>query len=465
MAVEGMNRRILRLALPSILANITVPLVGMADTAIAGHLGHASFIGGIAVGTMLFDLIYWNFGFLRVGTGGLAAQACGRGDYRDAARIFLRGLVTSVFCALAVWILQWMVVKGAFLIIDCTRQVKELAITYFNIRIWAAPATLSMFVFKGWFIGMQDTVRPMAVDVFVNVANIAASLFLSVGTSLGFAGVAWGTVFAQYSGLALSVILLLSKYRHVFKGVGLRESMGGGRLSSFFRMNGNLFIRSLCIILVYIGFTTISARFGDELLAVGSILMKLLMIFSFFIDGFAYAGEALSGRYVGEMRYDCFKDAVRRIFIWGTAISVIFLFVYGIAGKYLLQLMTDEGTVVELAVSYMPWLMLMPLLGCAAFIWDGVFAGATETRCIRNSMIYAMAGFFICYYAGAALLGVPVSGLVEGAVSVAGDGTFDVLREASLGIHVLCVAYFVHLIIRSAYMTLCYRSLVKKKFY
>ena len=186
---------------------------------------------------------------------------------REAALIFQRGFIPSMLCALAVWVLQWFVVQGAFLVIDCTPQVKELAQTYFNIRIWAAPATLSMFVFKGWFIGMQDTVRPMAIDVFVNIVNIVASLFFALRTPLGFAGVAWGTLLAQYSGLLLSFILLFAKYRHIFKGADVRVSMRGGRLASFFKMNGNLFLRSVCMILIYIGFTTISAHFGDELLA------------------------------------------------------------------------------------------------------------------------------------------------------------------------------------------------------
>ncbi len=456
--------RILRLAVPSILANITVPLVGMADTAIAGHLGHASYIGGIAVGTMLFDLLYWNFSFLRVGTGGLAAQAFGRKDGKEAAMIFQRGFITSLLCAALVLVLQWVVAEAVFLVVDCTPQVRELALTYFRIRIWAAPATLSMFVFKGWFIGMQDTVRPMAIDIFVNAANIAASVWLALKTPMGYAGVAWGTVIAQYSGLLLSFVLLVSRYGHMFKGVSPSGALRGGRLSSFFRMNGNLFIRSACIISVYIGFTTISARFGDELLAVASILMKLLMIFSFFIDGFAYAGEALSGRYVGEGDYGCFKDAVRKIFVWGLGISVCFLFVYGFAGEALLGVMTSDRVVVSLAMRYMPWLMLMPLLGCAAFIWDGVFVGATETRPIRNSMIYAAIGFFALYYAGAAFFDIPVSGMVGGAVDAAPDGSVTVAGKASAGIHVLCAAYFLHLVIRSVYMTLRYRYLVRNRF-
>lgn len=460
---DGMHRRILKLALPSILANITVPLVGMADTAIAGHLGNASFIGGIAVGTMLFDLLYWNFAFLRIGTGGLAAQAYGRGDDRDAVVIFNRGFLTACVCALVIWVLQWFVVKGAFLVIDCTDTVRELAERYFNIRIWAAPATLSMFVFKGWFIGMQDTVRPMIIDVFVNVVNIVASVLFALHTSLGYAGVAWGTLLAQYSGLMLSFFFLWKRYGKMFAAVPISSSLRDFRLGGFFKMNGNLFVRSICFICVYIGFTTISAHFGDELLAVGSILMKLLMIFSFFIDGFAYAGEALSGRYIGAGLYSSFREAVAKIFVWGGSISLIFLFVYRFAGEPLLRIMTGDPVVIELAKMYMPWLMLMPVLGCAAFIWDGVFIGATETRSIRNSMIFAAIGFFAFYYAGIYLFDIPSSGLIQDAVTVS-DGQISVRDDARIGIHILCGAYFMHLVARSLYMSLKYRSVVRRSF-
>lgn len=459
-----MHKRILALAVPSILANITVPLVGMADTAIAGHLGDASFIGGIAVGTMLFDLLYWNFAFLRVGTGGLAAQAFGRRDFEDSARIFTRGIITAMLCVLVIWVLQWFVVKGAFFVVDCSDRVRELALQYFHIRIWAAPATLSMFVFKGWFIGMQDTLRPMIIDIFVNVVNIAVSVWLALGTPLGYKGVAYGTLAAQYSGLALSFALLWLRYRHIFKGISLTRVAMGGNPMEFFRMNGNLFIRSICFIFVYIGFTTISAHYGDELLAVGAILMKLLMIFSFFIDGFAYAGEALAGRYVGEGNLRGFKDAVAKIFIWGGAISVMFVFVYRFCSEMLLGIMTSDPAVTSLAMEYIPWLMLMPPLGCAAFIWDGVFIGATQTASIRNSMIFAAVAFFVLYYVCAFIFGLPLSGVLSDAVETSAQGQIRASVLAATGVHTLCAAYFAHLVMRSLYMTLKFKSLKHKCF-
>ena len=212
-----MNRQVLKLAIPSIFANITVPLVGMVDVAIAGRLGEAALIGGIAMATRLFDLLYWNMGFLRVGTSGMVAQAYGRGDYADAMRVFVQGLFTSVSIALLIWAIQFIYVDLAFKFIECSPEVELLAREYYFIRIWAAPATLSLYVFKGFFIGMQDTVSPMVVDVTVNVMNLAASVVLALSAGMGFSGIALGTVVAQYVGLALSVFFMLYKYRKLFQ--------------------------------------------------------------------------------------------------------------------------------------------------------------------------------------------------------------------------------------------------------
>ena len=262
----SVNGKILKLAVPSILANITVPIVGMADIAVAGHLDSAgsdtassaamadpvstaTMIGGIAIGTMLFDLLYWNFGFLRVGTGGLTAQACGRGDMREGASILSRALGIALACSAVLIAIQWLFVKGAFLFVDATPQVKELASQYFFIRIWAAPATLSLMAFKGWFIGMQDGVSPMITDLTVNVMNVLMSIVLALGLHLGafsfdgvgFKGIAAGTVAAQYTGLTVAVSILLLKYRKkVFEGFSAASLAGvfkGGETRRFFSMN------------------------------------------------------------------------------------------------------------------------------------------------------------------------------------------------------------------------------------
>ena len=439
----NLNREILRLALPSILANITVPLVGMVDIAIAGHLGTsgygaAALIGGIAVGSMIFDLLYWNFAFLRTGTGGLTAQAYGA--QAQTAPILLRALRIALLSGLALIAVQWLAVQGAFLVVKCSPEVRELASRYFYIRIWAAPATLSLFAFKGWFIGMQDSVRPMTADLLVNGVNIAASFLLALGipgvfNGLGFPGIALGTVIAQWSGFAYCVLAILRRYREHFKGLGRKNGQKSGRSSSgqrFFALNRDLFLRSLGMIAVYIGFTVISARFGDMMLAVSTILMKLLMIFSYFTDGFAYAGEALSGRFIGEGSKDGLHSTVRQTFSWSGGVVLLFMLFYGFGGTWVFTLMTSDSSVVEAGRQFLPWMLLMPLIGCPAFVWDGIFTGATAGRQLRNSTLICAVGFFAVWFAGR--LANP-----------------DASPESAL--HILMGAYFVHLAIRTVYLT------------
>ena len=464
--MRTINRDILKLALPSILANITVPIVGMVDVAVAGHLdtsagqmnvGTATLIGGIAIGSMLFDLLYWNFAFLRVGTGGLAAQAYGRGDRAECARVLTRSLGIAFSCALFLIAIQWLFVKAAFVFVDCTPQVRDLASQYFFIRIWAAPATLALMAFKGWFIGMQDSVSAMLTDLTVNGMNILMSVVLALGISvggwhyggMGFSGVAAGTVVAQYSGLMVALMLLLAKYRrntlHAMKRSELRGVFKGDQMRRFMSMNADLFVRSLCFIAIYIGFTIISASYGDTLLAVSSILMKLLMIFSYFTDGFAYAGEALVGRYIGARNRPMVMQAVRWTFVWSMAIALIFMGIYHFAGVPMLRLMTSDSIVVEASREYLPWLLLMPVVGCAAFTWDGIYIGATASRQMRNSMLWAVVGFVAVWAVG---------------IFVLDHASISNGRYHHLAMHVLMAAYFAHLLVRTVYLSVKSRSVL-----
>ena len=408
----------------------------MVDIAIAGHLGGdvpgASLIGGIAIGTMLFDLLYWNFAFLRIGTGGLTAQACGRKDGSEGG-ILLRALRLAVISGLALIAVQYLVVQGAFLFVKCSPEVRSLAAEYFYIRIWAAPATLSLFALKGWFIGMQDTVRPMIADLLVNGLNMAVSALLSFGIpglfeGLGFKGVAIGTVVAQWSGLLYCLLALRHRYSRCFHK-GMVPAAGPG----FFSMNLDLFLRALGMIAVYIGFTVISARYGDTLLAVSTILMKLLMFFSYFTDGFAYAGEALTGRYLGAGSRDGVLSAIRSSFAWSWAVAALFLLGYGLGGRWLFSLMTSDPSVLQAGEAFIPWLLLMPLAGCPAFVWDGIFAGATASADLRNSTLLCALGFFGLWFAG-------LHFLPEG--------------QPEKAIHLLMAAYFLHLLIRGLYLTI-----------
>ena len=447
--MKPINKDILKLAIPSILANITVPIVGMVDIAVAGHLdlNAAALIGGIAVGSMLFDLLYWNFGFLRIGTGGLAAQAYGRSDRRECARILTRALGIAAAIAVLLIAIQWVFVKAAFSVIECSPEVQALAVKYFHIRIWAAPATLSLMAMKGWFIGMQDSVSAMICDLVVNGMNILMSILLA--SFIGFPGIALGTVIAQWTGLLTAFMLLAIKYRKdtfsrltkddfssLFKGAETRR---------FFVMNTDLFVRSLCFIAIYIGVTVISARYGDLLLAVSSVIMKLLMIFSYFTDGFAYAGEALTGRYVGAKDGSMVRQTIKWTFIWSMGLALIFMLIYQFAGVPMVRVMTSDVSVIEMSKDYLPWLLLMPVVGCAAFTWDGIYVGATASRKMRDSMLWAVVAFVSVWAAGIVILNQTIS-------------------EATLynkaAMHVLMAAYFAHLLARTIYLTIHRRSVI-----
>ena len=445
--MNALNKEILRLSIPSILANLTVPLVGMVDTALAGHLtggsGAAAYIGAISLGSMLFNLLYWNFSFLRTGTGGLTAQAFGRRDDKGCALMLSRGLVLSIGMSLVVLALQLPFMKLGLLCVHGSPASEELASTYFRIRIWAAPATLSLMTFSGWFVGMQDSRSSMWKDFIVNGVNIAASIILTFGIGsrkgLGFAGIAWGTVIAQYSGLLYCLVKTCLKYgRNVLSRMSredLRGIMSRSEMRAYFGMNTNLFLRSVFFTLIYIGYTMIAARYGDLMLSCSAIMMQLLMIFSYFTDGFAYAGEALTGRFIGAKDSQMLRRSVKYIFAWSMSIAALFVLIYGVGGKPLLGLLTDDAEVFGACCEFLPWLLAMPLLGCAAFTWDGVYLGATASAGIRNAMGGAAVSFFLIWFAG----------------------VFILHPQGSAAIHLLLAAYFAHLTFRTVLLTVRYR--------
>ncbi len=434
-----MNKQILRLAIPSILANITIPLVGLVDTAIVGHISDAHAIGGIAIGTMLFDLLYWNFGFLRVGTSGMTAQAFGRDDREQCARLLAQSVGIALIGAALIWLIQWLFVTAALAVVPCSEEVAIFARKYLFIRVWAAPATLSLMAIKGWFIGMQDTVSPMATDMVVNVVNMAVSYVLAVYTPMGALGVALGTVVAQITGLLLAVVILLWKYRRVWHGLSfirlLRDMRGMRQLLS---LNANLFVRSLCFMIVYVGFTALSSKYGDTDLAVCSILMKLFMLVSYFVDGFAYAGEALVGKFIGEAKSYSISNTqypitslVRLLFLWSLGVGVIFTAIFALSYMQMYRMMTSDELVLSRLLDFTGWFIAMPIVSTLAFMWDGVFTGATAGKQIRNAMIWAAIGFVLGYVA-----------------------TYH-----RLGVHALFVGYFLHLAARVIYLTATWKSL------
>ena len=393
-----MNRKILQLAIPSIVSNITVPLLGLVDVAIVGHLGSASYIGAIAVGGMLFNMIYWIFGFLRMGTSGMTAQAYGKRDLTEVVRTLLRAVGVGLLISLGLWILQSPILRGAFVLIDATEEVKRWASLYFNICIWGAPAVLGLYGFAGWFIGMQNSRFPMFIAITQNIVNIAASLCFVFVLGMKVEGVALGTLIAQYAGLFMAFALWLKYYGRLKAYIDWDGLWDGEAMRRFFSVNSDIFFRTLCLVAVTTFFTSTGARQGDVILAVNTLLMQLFTLFSYIMDGFAYAGEALAGRFIGAKNDVGLRRCIRLLFLWGIGLSLSFTILYAFLGRDFLGLLTNDTSVIKASGDYFYWVLAIPLCGFSAFLWDGIFIGATATRQMLCSMLVASATFFIIYY-------------------------------------------------------------------
>ena len=392
------NREILQIALPSIVSNITVPLLGLIDAAIVGHLGAASYIGAIAVGGMLFNIIYWIFGFLRMGTSGMTSQAYGQKNEAETMRILARSMGVGMLIALALIILQYPIERIAFTLMKATPEVERLASLYFRICIWGAPAVLGLYSISGWCIGMQNSRFPMYVAITQNIVNILASLVLVYGFGMKIEGVAIGTLVAQYAGLLMAAWLWTSHFKRLLPYVQLQTLLAKGAIRRFFQVNRDIFFRTLCLVAVTMYFTSAGAAQGEVILAVNTLLMHFFTFFSYIMDGFAYAGEALVGKHLGANDRPALRQMVHQLFVWGIVLSLVFTLVYGIGGKVFLGLITNEQSVITASSAYFYWVLAIPLAGFAAFLYDGIFIGATATRWMLYAMSIATTAFFLIYY-------------------------------------------------------------------
>lgn len=394
-----MNREILRISIPSIVTNITVPLLGMVDVAIVGHIGNASYIAAIALATMVFNLIYWNFGFLRAGTTGLTAQAFGAEDKEEFLNVLVRGLVIAWSAAALLLLLQYPIGQLCKRLLHSSPETIDLMLTYFYIRIWAAPATISLYVLKGWFLGMQNASSPMWIATILNLVNIVCSLLFVYLFDAGIAGVAWGSVVAQYSGLLLAVIIWIRRYGHYWHDIRWKAALHWNKMIRFFKVNSDIFLRSLCLIAVFTFIPYISAEMGEVILAANTLLMQLFTLTSYVMDGFAYAGESLVGKYYGARNAELLRKVVRALVWWGVALAMMFTLLFVFGGKALLHILANDEEVIRTAMRFMFWTYLLPFTGFAAFIYDGIYIGATASAAMRNVMFVATAVFFILYYA------------------------------------------------------------------
>ena len=387
--MKGLNHEILKLAIPNIISNITVPLLGLVDMMLMGHLESVAYIGAIGLGGTIFSVMYSIFSFMRAGTTGFTAQAYGGQDRQEISYAFYRSICIAFIATVLVLSLQRPIEWIAMQLLNGSPEVLGYTSDYFRVRIWAAPAVLCLYTFNGWYIGMQNTTIPMVIAILINVVNIGLSVLFVNVFKMGVVGVALGTVMAQYTGLLTAFIFMLVRYRQYLVPVRRAILLQADKLRRFFKVNTDFMIRSILLVLTIAFFTNQSAKLGDDILAVNMILMQFFYIFSYFTDGFAYAGEALVGRFTGAHDLSNLKKTIKYLLLWGVALSVPFTLLYWAFPEAFIRLVSDQPGVAEQARPYYIYMVLIPVITFAAFLWDGIYIGATAAREIRNTMIIA----------------------------------------------------------------------------
>lgn len=421
----------MRLAVPAIISNITTPLLGLADTAVTGHMGGAAFIGAIAIGGSMFSLAYWALNFLRMGTSGLTAQSYGSsqgGLSQESILILWRSLLLAAFLSIVLIILSPFLASVLLAFLHPSAEICLMARKYFLLVIFGAPAVLGTYALSGWFLGMQDAKSPMWMAVVTNLSNIALSISFVFAFDLGMTGVALGTLIAQWLGFFLGITFICNYLRKGQKQIRVRwhELIDRNAMRRFLSVNTDIFLRTLCLASVTLWFTRAGSQLGPVILATNAILMQLFILFSYFMDGFAFAGEALSGKY--HTQRHLLTATVKGIFLCGLWLAIGFTLIYTFGGKSIIWLLTDDKEIVSASYKYMAWAVAVPLVGTTAFAWDGIFIGLTRTRQMLISMAIATAAFFILCFS----------------------------LTSSLGNHGLWVAFLSYLFLRGASQTFFY---------
>ena len=393
-----MNKEILRLAIPNILSNLSIPLLSSVDTALMGRLENEKYLGAIALAGIIFNFIYWGFGFLRMGTTGITAQFYGSREEKESALTLARSLLVGLVAALMLLMLQEGIAWLSFKMMSGSADTEALAREYFHIRIWAAPATLALYSLYGWLLGMQNAKDPLYIVLVVNIGNILFNILFVRYYGMKADGVAWGTVCAQYLGFGLAILILLKKYRWVFEHFKWSFVTQIVELKRFFLINRDLFLRTMSLIVVFTFFTAKSAQEGDVLLAVNAILLQMFYIVSYGVDGFAFAAESMVGKYYGAKDPIRLKQALRTIMAWGIGLALLSSLIYWMVGMDIYKLFTNQPNLISAVKPYFWWIIVFPLTGAVAFIWDGVFIGLTRSKVMRNTMFLAMLIFLAVYY-------------------------------------------------------------------
>jgi len=401
----NINKEILRLAVPNILSNISIPLLSTVDTALMGHLS-VDHLGAVGISAMIFNFIYWNFGFLRMGTTGMTAQYFGAGKTVEINLILIRSLFISLIISGLLLILFIPLSTLSIELMNVIPHQQGLVLEYFGIRILAAPATLGLYVILGWYFGMQNAIFPLLITVLINLLNLGLSFYLVVGLGWGIAGVAYGTVIAQYAGFFLSLILLYTRYRAYLY---IRLDIVKGKLSDWSKLisvNANLFIRTACLTFAFAFFYAQSSKEGVIVLATNVVLLQFLNWMSYGIDGFAFASESLVGKYYGARNSSGMNRAISISFVWGFILAVSYAFIFYVFGDFIIDIFTADSEVKKSTSSYLAWVAILPVISFVCYIWDGVFIGLTAAGLMMKSMVISLI-LYLAYYYLSGLLGHP----------------------------------------------------------
>ncbi|MDJ0656341.1 MAG: MATE family efflux transporter [Xanthomonadales bacterium] len=392
------HRDVHRLAVPMILSNISIPLLGMVDTAVVGHLPEAHHLGAVAVGAMIFSFVFWGFGFLRMGTTGFVAQAHGSGVEGAVQNRFGQAAVLALALAVLVLLLHPWVRDIAFGLVDATAAVESQARRYFEIRIWASPATLMTYVLVGWFLGVQDARAPLMIMLTANLVNIILDLLFVLVFQWGVAGVALASVCGEYLAALTGLVLAFRRGglgRHRWQW---REVLHLDQLLEMVRVNTDIMLRTLCLIFAFAFFTHQGARQGDIVLAANAVLLNFQHLMAYALDGFAHAAEALVGKFVGARNARGLARAIRLTRDWSLGIALFAVLLYWVGGDWLIGLLTSIQAVRDTAGSFLPWLLISPLISVWSFWLDGIFIGATRGRDMRNTMVIALLAYLAAWW-------------------------------------------------------------------
>lgn len=392
-----MNKEILWLAIPNILSNISVPLLSTVDTILMGRFS-ALHLGAIGLGSMIFNFIYWNFGFLRMGTTGITAQAYGAKNKQQIINTLGRAIIIALLLALLVLLFKNTLLELGNLLLNVSEEQQALVSAYYNVRIWAAPATLALYALMGWFFGMQNSIYPMILTIFINLINIGGNFLFVYRFDMEVDGIALATVIAQYAGLILGIILLTFHYRYLFKDLSTKALTQLQQLKSFLLINRDIFIRTVCLTFAFGFFYRQSSGAGATILAINVILLQFITWMAYAVDGFAFASESLVGKYQGARDPSGLRLSIRYSFIWGMAMAALFSLIYALFGPQLIALFTDQAELQLASIPFLFWMILFPIVSTPCYIWDGIFIGLTASRAMRNTMLLALACYLLFHY-------------------------------------------------------------------